>query len=45
MTYKGFLLSKLHRYHDALDVFDIVLGIDPECRDALRIRQSLKGKV
>ena len=45
MTYKGFLLSKLQRYHDALDVFDIVLRIDPECRDALRIRQSLKGKV
>ena len=45
MTYKGFLLSKIQRYHDALDVFDTVLRIDPQCRDAQRIRQSLKGKV
>ena len=45
MTYKGFLLSKIQRYHDALDVFDTVLRIDPQCKDALRIRQSLIGKV
>ncbi|MCX6698434.1 MAG: hypothetical protein NTV68_00680 [Methanomicrobiales archaeon] len=36
---------EIQRYREALDIFHNVLRIDPQCRDALRLIHSLKGKV